>query len=228
MRQGVAAGQPGAVDGIQRGHASDQRVGIAVDGQAGIAAAQGDGCLDAVVRAVIEHKARVGARCGDGRVEGDVVAGRQGQHTVGAPVDAVVDINVSCGSAGALGIEDGDRAVVAQLRGERRSRHVAAAGRNREVGRVYQPGAALPAQALGCLGRNQHVIGHLDAGRTGFNETAITTIWRRCIQRTANIDGAVFHVPHEQDAASLVLEGLRFNDARVVDRCCGQAVHGFC
>ncbi len=224
--QRILAAQARAFDGIQCCHAVDQRVVGAVDSQRGIAAAERDRGLDLVVTAVVEHQAAAGASGRDGPVDVDVAACRQGQHAVGAPAHSIVDVDVPRGSACALGVEDGDSAVVGQLRGERRACHVTASRRDREVGRVYQPVAALPAEVAGRPGGNHRAVGNFDVRRAGFDEAAIAAIGCRSIERTRDVHRAIAHVAHQQDATGLVQYCFGLDHAGVIDRGTGQAVHG--
>ncbi|MCY1167689.1 hypothetical protein D9M73_76590 [compost metagenome] len=226
LGQRVVSAQAGAVNGVQPDHAVNQRVVGAVDSQRGVDTAERDRGLDLVVTAVVEHQAAAGASGRDGPVDVDVAAGRQGQHAAGTPAHGIVDVDVSSGATRALGVQDGDRAVVGQLRGERRASHVTAAGRNREVGRVYQPAAALLAEVAGRPGGDHRAVGNFDVRRAGFNEAAIAAVGGRSIERTRDVHRAIAHVAHQQDATGLVQYCFGLDHAGVIDRGTGQAVHG--
>ena len=61
-------------------------------------------------------------------------------------------------------------------------------------------------------------------GSAGFNEAAVASSRCRRIQPSGHIDRAHHHVPHQQNAASHVFQGARFNDARVIDRGAAQCI----
>ena len=135
-------------------------------------------------------------------VDVDVVLGNQRQ-LVGAPVDAVIDVDIAGGADRATGTQDAD-VTRREAGAECRAGHVAAAGGNREIDRVDQPGAGAPTR--GSRG-DLRIVGNCDVRSTGLDKAAIACPGSRGIEHAADLDTAGFHVAHQHEGATTLGAG---------------------
>ena len=161
-----------------------------------IGAATITGCL-----AVQQRQLAASAATGiDGAVDIDAVPRIEREGLASTPGDGVVDeyvaiartpANGTCtrSASARVGGLDGD-VVVNQRIAQRFPGDIAPAGSNVKVERVNQP---LPLRALGTGGGDLGAVAHIHRVRAGFNEPAVATAGRTCVQRARHIGGAGRH-----------------------------------
>ena len=103
---------------------------------------------------------------------------------------------------------------VGEVVGQGGAGDVAVAGGHGVVLRVDQPGAGLAGRGQG---GDLGVLGHVDVGGGGFDETAVAAAGRAGVQGATDVDLAGLHAAQQNDGAVAVIYRARFNHAGVVD-----------
>ena len=160
-----------------------------------------------------------GAAAGHRGIDVDIGLGVERQG-VGAPAHRLVHVDRPVRAAGAAAAVNGDVAA-GKRSAQRRPGHVAAAGRDGEVGGVNQPGSVAPAQARRGQGADGHVVAKAHLARAGIDEATVTA-GIAASGRDAAVDlgdaGGIGQVGNQRDRAALACaDGIGRDAAAVTD-----------
>ncbi len=167
----------------------------------------------------IPHSVRHQAAIGSGHCSPhiDVAQSSQGQRCGRRPGHSLVHIYVAINTRSTAVAQNAH--VGSGQTGTQCGASDVAARRNGKVLGINQPGAGFASCRFGC---NEGVGCYIDVRGRSFYESTIAAVGSRHVERAAHTHTARLHVTHQQDGALVVLQGLRLNDAGVVNRAAQQ------